>query len=45
MNIGILPECVSMYHRYEVPRRAKEGIGFPETGIIDCCELPCECQE
>ena len=29
MYVGILPACVS------------EGVGFPEIGVADTCELPC----
>lgn len=43
MSIGVLPACVSVYHRHTVPRRSKEGIGFPETGVMGCCKLPREC--
>ena len=24
---------------------AKEGIGFPDTGVTDSCEPPCRCWE
>lgn len=33
MCLGILPACMS------------EVIGFPRTGDIDSCELPCGCWE
>lgn len=33
--------CMSVYHRYAVPRRSKEGVGFPEMEleIVASCHV------
>lgn len=37
--MGVLPACVSVPGS---PQRAEEGgLGFPDTGIRNKCELPC----
>lgn len=38
--VGVLPACVSMCHMCAWhPQRLEEGIRFPQTGVIDGCEL------
>lgn len=32
-------------HVHEMPRRPKEGIAPPGTGIVEGCLLPCGCWE
>lgn len=34
---------VYVSHASLVPEEARKDIGFPETGVVDSCELPSGC--
>lgn len=44
MCMSVLFVCVFVHHLSSWCRwRCEEGIGFPETGAIECQEVPCGC--
>lgn len=40
--MAILPVCMSGQHLHVVPKEARRGLQSPGTGVLDCCELPCD---
>ena len=46
MCMGVLPTCMSFHHMLAwCFQRPEEGFEFPETKVIDGCELPFDCWE
>jgi hypothetical protein len=46
MCMGILLTYMFVYHMYVLcPQRPEESTIYPETRVIDVCELPCRCLE
>jgi hypothetical protein len=44
--VSVLSVCMPKHHLYAwYPKKPEDGLGFPGTGVTDCCEPPCGCWE